>query len=279
LIVDFHCHAGQGEAMTAPWTTDAPLRPYLRRARAAGIGRIVLVPTFPADSRVANRALAALVRRDPARFVGFAWVHPRRDARHIDELVEEAVRLGLRGLKVHGSEATPTRSVCRAAQRHGLPVLVDVVSRPWTVEMFATRFPRVNFVLAHLGSFSDDWRAHQTVIDQLVRLPNVYADTSGVRRFDYLIEAVRRASPRKLLFGTDGPWLHPQLELQKVRLMRLGPEAEALILGGNAVRLIGPAVRPRGGSLPLAVDLRDAHDHGRGEALVGGAWRDLERHD
>jgi uncharacterized protein len=238
VIVDFHCHSGESEALTAPWTTDAPLERYLVRARTAGIDRTVLLPTFPLDSAAANRAVAALVRRYPDRFVGFAWVNPRRDARHVDGLVAEAVRLGLRGLKVHATQGTPTRSVCRAAERHRLPVLVDVAGRPAVVEMFATRFPNVDFVLAHLGSFADDWRAHQVVIDQLSRLPNVYADTSGVRRFDYLVEAVRRAGVHKLLFASDGPWLHPQLELHKVRLLRLPPRAEALILGGNALRLL-----------------------------------------
>lgn len=238
LIVDFHCHAGEGEALTAPWTTDAPLTGYLRRAAAAGIKRTVVVPTFPAESRSANRALAALVQRYPDRLIGFAWIHPRRDARQVDELVGEAVRLGLRGLKVHGSQATPTRAVCRAAQRHGLPVLVDVIGRPWIAEMFASRFPQVDFVIAHLGSFADDWRAHRAVIDQLVRLPNVYSDTSGVRRFDYLVEAIKRAGPHKLLFGSDGPWLHPELELEKIRLLRLDPGSEALITGGNAMRLL-----------------------------------------
>jgi uncharacterized protein len=76
------------------------------------------------------------------------------------------------------------------------------------------------------------------VIDQLVRYPNVYADTSGVRRFDYLVEAVRRAGARKLLFGSDGPWLHPGLELHKIRLLGLPPAQEALVLGKNALRLL-----------------------------------------
>jgi hypothetical protein len=72
----------------------------------------------------------------------------------------------------------------------------------------------------------------------MCRHVNVYADTSGVRRFDYLAEAVRRAGPHKLLFGSDGPWLHPGLELNKVRLFRLPPAQPALILGGNAFRLL-----------------------------------------
>ena len=63
-------------------------------------------------------------------------------------------------------------------------------------------------------------------------------DSSGVRRFDYLVQAVKRAGPRKILFGSDGPWLHPGVELYKIRMLRLPREAEALILGGNAKRLI-----------------------------------------
>jgi uncharacterized protein len=104
--------------------------------------------------------------------------------------------------------------------------------------MFAKEYPAVNFIIAHLGSFADDWRAHERVIEQLVRYPNVFADTSGVRRFDYLVQAVQRAGPRRLVFGSDGPWLHPELELHKIRLLGLSREAEALVLGGNARRLL-----------------------------------------
>ena len=76
------------------------------------------------------------------------------------------------------------------------------------------------------------------VIDQIVRFPNVYADTAGVRRFDYLVQAVRRAGSHKFLFGSDGPWLHPGLELHKIRLLGLPPKQEALVLGNNLLRLI-----------------------------------------
>ncbi len=55
---------------------------------------------------------------------------------------------------------------------------------------------------------------HLHVIDQLCRYPNVYADTSGVRYGNLLVQAVKRAGPHKLLFGSDGPLLHPALELQ-----------------------------------------------------------------
>jgi hypothetical protein len=59
------------------------------------------------------------------------------------------------------------------------------------------------------------------------------------------VQAVRRAGPRKLLFGSDGPWLHPGVELHKIRLLGLKPREEALVLGGNLARLL-PARPSRG---------------------------------
>jgi hypothetical protein len=238
VIIDFHCHAGRGEQLTAPWTAPAPLGAYLRRARSAGIDRTVIMPSFPLDSQAANREIATLVQRHPHRLIGFAWIDPRRDRGRVADLVAEADGLGLRGIKVHGHMATPGREVCEAAVRHSFPMLLDVASRPHVVDLIAPTFRRLSLIVAHLGSFIDDWRAHRIVIDQLIRHPNVYADTSGVRRFDLLREAVLRAGARKVVFGSDGPWLHPALELEKVRLLRLSPAAEQRVLGGNAASIL-----------------------------------------
>jgi|SRR5581483_5664711 len=253
MIIDCHCHAGKGDRLTAPWNTDAPIEPYLRRARAAGITKTIVFPAFHSDYAEANAALARIIARYPEKLIGFAFVHATRDTGRILEMVARAVtRWRFRGIKVHGFDALPTREVCDAARRFRLPILVDVVGQPQVVEMLASQYPDVNFIIPHLGSFADDWKAQQQVVDQLVRYPNVYADTAGVRRFDYIVQAVKRASPRKLLFGSDGPWLHPGLELHKIRLLGLPAAAERLILGANILRLIrgarvgmdAPAFRP-----------------------------------
>ena len=239
MIVDGHCHAGRGDRLTAPWNTDAPLGAYLPRARAAGIARTVVVPPFHSDYATANAELARLVHRNPSRLIGFAAVHARRDAGRVHELVGQAVhRWGFRGVKVHRLDAPATREVCDAARAFGVPLLYDVAGRAELLDMVAPRYADVTFIVPHLGSFADDWRAHQRLIDQLVRLPNVVADTSGVRRFDYLVQAARRAGPAKLVFGSDGPWLHPALELHKIRLLGLSPAEEALVLGGNLLRIL-----------------------------------------
>jgi predicted TIM-barrel fold metal-dependent hydrolase len=264
MVIDGHVHAGRGfRHLTGPWNTEARLGPYLRRAHSAGIDRSVLVPLAPfGDYQKGNPEVAAIASRNPRRFVWFAAVHPTRDAGRIRAMIERAVlELGAQGLKVHRMDAPITREVCEAARQFRLPILYDVAGRTGLIEMVAPQYPDVAFIVPHLGSYGDDWRAHVAVIDQLVRLPNVYADTSGVRGFDYLVQAIRRAGPRKLIFGSDGPQLHPGIELHKIRLLGLPATDETLVLGGNLLRLLrrrparsggprwpdalGPAVRTR----------------------------------
>ena len=247
MIIDCHCHAGKGDAMTAPWNTDAPLGAYLRRARAAGINRTVVFPAFHSDYVSANRELARIVAKNTARLTGLAMVHCTRDHGRILEMLQRAMRqYRFRGVKVHGHESMPTRELCDAARALRVPILVDVAGKAHVIDMLAPEYPDVNFIIAHFGSFADDWRTHERVIEQMTRYSNVYSDTSGVRRFDYLVQAVRRAGPHKILFGSDGPWLHPGIELYKIRMLGLPRHAEALILGGNAKRLIfGPRLSRR----------------------------------
>jgi uncharacterized protein len=239
MIIDCHCHAGKGDLMTAPWNTNAPIEPYLRRAKAAGIDKTVVFAPFHSDYSEGNAQVSRIVARYPDRLIGFAFVHASRDAGRIFQMVERAVtHWKFRGIKLHGHDAMPTREVCEAARSFRVPLLVDVVGRAEIVDMLAPQYPDVSFIIPHLGSFRDDWQAQQRVVDQLVRYPNVYTDTSGVRRFDYIVQAVRRAGAHKVLFGSDGPWLHPGVEIHKIRLLGLRPEESRLILGANIARLL-----------------------------------------
>ena len=116
MIIDCHCHAGKGDKMTAPWNTHAPIGPYLRRARAAGIDKTIVLAPLHGNYEQANRQVASIVARYPGRLIGFAFVHAKRDAGKIFRMVEHAVtRWGFRGIKVHGIESMPTREVCGTA--------------------------------------------------------------------------------------------------------------------------------------------------------------------
>ena len=240
MIIDCHCHAGKGDGLTGPWDTRAPLEKYLRRATKAGISRTVLFAAFHSNYSIANRQVARIVNSRPNRFYGFAFIHPERDRGRVYAMVKVAVeRYGFVGIKVHRYDARITREICEVARAFSLPVLYDVMGEVSVSELLATEYPDVHFIIPHLGSFADDWKAQQAFIDHLARHPNIYTDTSGIRRFDMLDQAVRRAGARKILFGSDGPWLHPGVELSKVRLLGLTQAEEQLILSGNLLRLIG----------------------------------------
>lgn len=253
MIIDCHCHSGKGDGLTGPWDTAAPLGKYLRRAQSAGIQRVVLFAAFHSDYRAANRAVARIVASQPQRFYGFAFIHAVNDRGRVMRMVREAVeQFCFVGIKVHRHDARITREICEAAAAYALPVLYDAMGEVSAVELLAQEYSQVNFIIPHLGSFADDWRAQVAFIDQLARHPNVYTDTSGVRRFDLLVEAVKRAGPHKILFGSDGPWLHPGVELAKVRVLGLRPADEALVLGGNVLRLITGVPKSRTSPSPFA---------------------------
>jgi uncharacterized protein len=253
MIIDCHCHAGHGDGLTGPWDTNAPLEKYLRRASRAGIDRTVLLAAFHSDYRIANREVARIVGSRSDRFYGFAFINARSDRGRVRAMVADAVtRWGFVGIKTHRHDAPITREVCESARAFSLPVIYDVVGEVSIVELLAEEYPDVPFIIPHLGSFADDWRAQLALIDQLVRHANVYTDTSGVRRFDLLEQAVRRAGAAKVLFGTDGPWLHPAVEMAKVTALNLSQEDERLILGENFLRLISRVGRRRDFDYSLA---------------------------
>lgn len=186
--------------------------------------------------------------RDPGRFWGFVFVHAVRDRGRVREIVgRAALDWGFRGIKVHRRDAPLTPEVCDAARAFGLPVIYDIVDEVASVDEFARRYPDVAFVVPHLGSFADDAGAQSAFIERLAGHPNVLTDTSGVRHFDLMRRAVERCGAGKILFGTDGPWLHPGVELFKVRALGLPPVEEERVLGRNLLGLLGRAGRaPRG---------------------------------
>lgn len=244
MIIDSHCHAGTGDGLTGPWDTSARLDKYMQWASEAGIDRTLLLAAFHSDYLTANREVARIAASRPGRFYAFAFVHPERDRGRVLSMVKEAVgRHGFVGIKVHRHDARITREICEVARTFSLPVMYDVMGEVATVELLAREYPDVYFIIPHLGSFADDWRAQLGLIDHLERHPNIYTDTAGVRRFDLLEEAVQRAGPRKILFGSDGPWLHPGVELEKIYALHLSETDEVLMLEKNFLRLISKVRR------------------------------------
>lgn len=244
MLIDAHCHVGpEGSALDG----SRAFSRYLRRARACGIEHIVLMSAIGQDARVGNRRVYRWVERlGRDRVTGLAYVHARRDRGRIHALVREAVdSFGFHGIKVHRLDARLTAEICDVAEEFGLPVLYDPNAEIAPVEALVPRYPAVRFIVPHLGSFYDDIRSQVRVIRLLRDLPNLYCDTSGMRSFDLLREAVAYAGCDRFLFGSDGPYLHPAVELEKVRLLGLTGGDLQKVQWQNAYKVYRPcSVRP-----------------------------------
>jgi hypothetical protein len=236
LVIDAHCHAGRGQALSAPWTSRADLEVTLRHMADAGIDRTVIFPINNPEYEKANQEIAEICRRHPDKFIGFAKHDPQAEAGRIAALLRREVReLGLRGLKLH---RLPTREVLDAVAELGIPVLYHP-ERVANFHMIASEYPSVSFVMAHLGNFaSREWTEHIEAIEVARRYPNVHLETSSVVFFKFLEMAARELGAGKLIFGSDGPELDSRVELYKIKLLKLPPAEEARVVGGNIARLL-----------------------------------------
>lgn len=141
---------------------------------------------------------------------------------------------------VHGVALNDPRTVpwIEAAAEAGHSVYVVPIGRPGcgTADLaaLAERFPEVVFVLGHCGFIGIDAHAVNTVAP----LKNVYAETSGAYTVIARIAAERLGVDR-LLFGSDHPAQAYEVELAKLRALRLPPRELHQVMWANAGRIIG----------------------------------------
>jgi hypothetical protein len=236
LVIDAHCHAGRGTAMSAPWTTQADVEVTLRHMAEAGIDRTVLFPINNVDYERPNQEIAEICERHAGRFIGFAKHDPQAEAGRIRGLLKREVEgLGLKGLKLH---RLPTREVLDTVAELRIPILYHP-EKVSNLHLIAAEYPQIIFIVAHLGNFaSRDWTEHVAAIDVAKRYPNVYLETSAVVFWKFLEMAAKELGAGKLIFGSDGPELDSRVELHKIKLLKLAPADEARVLGGNMVKLL-----------------------------------------
>lgn len=235
-VVDAHCHAGTGEAMSAPWTTRASVEETLRHMEQAGIDRTVIFPINSQSFERANREIASIVEKHPAKFIGFAKHDPQTEAGKVPAMLRREIReMGLKGLKLH---RLPSRDILETVAELGIPILYHP-EKVANYHMIAAEFPQVPMIMAHLGNFaSRDWNEHLQAIAVARRYPNVYLETSSVVFWKYLEMAAKELGADKLIFGSDGPEVDSRVELYKIRLLKFPPAEEAKVTGGNILRLL-----------------------------------------
>src|SRR5690606_37557069 len=117
-------------------------------------------------------------------------------------------------------------------------------SHPIHIDEVAVDFPRVKFVICHLGN---PWL--RDCMEEVYKNENVYADISGLVLGDFsdrFEEYMRKQlhemllwgmNPRKVLFGTDWPISSMESYLKFMEELRLPAIDKRLMLAENASKL------------------------------------------
>ncbi len=219
---------------------------------ASGVGRCWTLPYVrqPNGAKTLNRWMAETFAGDVFVEPG-ATVHPGDDVRAV---VDEALdALGLRLFKLHCSVGdyalTDDRlePLWRRLSASGTPVVVHLghsvagnteASELAGLEAVARRWPEARIVLAHCAAPAVD-----EALALLRRCPNVHADLTPVV---FHLAPVKPGSLEgledRILFGSDVPNVVVKVEdaVAAIRELGLSAHCEALVLGGNANRLVPP---------------------------------------
>jgi TatD DNase family protein len=212
MLTDSHAHLDFED-----YASD--LEAVVARARAAGVGRVVLIGLWRAPGQFGNAR--ELANRDPAFFAATVGVHPHECARVPEEdwrAMEEAaadpriVGVGETGLDFHYDlsprhvqEASFRRSI-RLAHQVGKPLVIHVreAEEVCVAVLREEGLPAAGGVI---HCFTGDARAARAYLDL-----GLHVSVSGIITFktaEAIREAVKLVPDDRLLVETDAPFLAP----------------------------------------------------------------------
>ena len=209
-----------------------------------------------------NNYVAETVAAYPDVLMGFCTVDPRKGGAAVEELERSITDLGLRGLKLHPIHQgffpddpafTPLFS---KAEELGIPVLMHsgyaaagantpggggfqlAYSRPIPhVDSLAAHHPGLTIIMAHPA-----WPWIDEQIAVALHKSNVYIDLSGWAPRYIPGALIREAGSRlrkKVLFGSDYPYISPVTWLEQFEQVDIRDEARPLILRETAAAILG----------------------------------------
>ncbi|MCY1075078.1 amidohydrolase family protein [Archangium lansingense] len=266
-VVDAHVHLFPDGVFEAVWRWfdqyGWPIRYKLHTPQVVsfllsrGVHRVVALHYAhkPGMARFLNSYIAEVARAEP-RVLGLATVLPGEEG--AADILAEAFASGLKGVKLHchvqcfAPDAPALHEVYAACARAGRPLVMHAGREPASpqykcdvhalcsaerVERVLKDHPGLKLCIPHLGA--DEFDAYERLLE---RHDNLWLDTTMAVAGYFPIPVPRRlldVRPERILYGTDFPNLPYawDRELKQLLALKLGDEAEAGILGQNALQL------------------------------------------
>lgn len=196
-------------------------------------------PEFNEDTRLT-------FEKYPDKFIPLAYLNPleknEESQRKIDYYIDKC---GFRGIKLNPlknayvADTEALNPIMEEAEKRNLPVFIHCghppYSLPWSIAFLAERFPRVKVVMIHMG------HGHGVYIDGSIkmarRFSNLYLEMSGMPMGSKIKEAYEAVGCNRIMFGTDTPFHHPSVEIQKVLTCGLNEKEQENVFYNNVLRL------------------------------------------
>lgn len=186
-----------------------------------------------------------VMKRHPGRIIGCVYVNPLNQ-KTVD-FMEEYFDKGLTGVKLNPlrhaycADAEIIDAVMEKAKKRGVPVCIHSghppYSLPWQIGLLAERHPDVKIMMIHMG------HGHGVYIDAALKMarkyPNIYLEMSGMPMPSKILEAYETVGRNRIMFGTDTPFHHPTVEMQKVLTSGVDEEGLKKIFYDNANEFFG----------------------------------------
>ncbi|MDD3746735.1 MAG: amidohydrolase family protein [Anaerostipes sp.] len=182
----------------------------------------------------------------PKCIIPLVYVNPLKSEKAISDIDYYIGEKGFQGIKINPlrdafvADDTCLDVVMEKAQEYKVPVFIHSghppYSLPWSIALLAERFPKVKVVMIHMG------HGHGVYIDAALKMArryeNIYLEMSGMPMGCKIKEAYETVGADRIMFGTDSPFHHPSVEIQKVLTCGLEEEKLEDIFYYNALKLM-----------------------------------------
>ena len=245
MIIDGHVHLGKsiyGYGQTS--------KELLSKMDKCKIDKAVICPVKPVDYHFApeNDFIAEEAKKYGERFIGFARVDPKQGDKAVKELERCIKTLELKGLMLHPWEETfPVNAkivypLMEKAMEYKIPVMISGghtrVSHPLQIGDIASEFPEVNIIATSGGQINISGMALYDAEIMLEANKNVFLETSGIYREDFIENMIRALGAKRVIFGSNSPQMDMEYELLRPDTAQVSEEEKADVLGKTIAGII-----------------------------------------
>lgn len=206
------------------------------------IERVVLCSSDTHD----NENVADAFKKYPDRILPLVYTNPLEGEEAIKKIKHYVNEEGFVGLKLNPlrhayvADAEIVDPIMQLAEDMNIPVFMHCghppYSLPWSIGLLAERFPKVKLIMIHMG------HGHGVYIEGSIKMAkrydNLYLEMSGMPMNSKIREAYEDVGKDRIMFGTDAPFHHPTIEMQKVLTSGVDEEGLKDIFYNNAAKLM-----------------------------------------